>query len=420
MKTALVTFLIIGLSFLTFGQSASSLQFILNGNPIIDGDIVDVHSFKDLKIELSKEDEGMFNQLELQFVVIPFNMQVLVFKQKVSDLHKINIDEMLTYQSILPAQISHVQLNILLEEVVQSSITVFTRKLETPADYFQEFISHAEAGNAEMATWNLNQALQLDPENIEYLNARAQFYWETGDHETSLQLFDDLLNEKPNYMSHSYLGQIYMSQNNFSKASEHYLKSIEHTKNDAEVSESYTMLGTIELIQYHYETAYSNYKTALKYNTTNIGALNNIASVCDEVGKQDEKVSYFQRVIDADSSFYLIHVNIGFHYLGEEKFEKALSEFNQVLAIDSTEAATLNNKSFALLKLNRLDEALQFVNMSLSYGPLNSYAFRNRALIQLELGKNKLACEDLNQALELKFTEQYGNEVNELMEKNCP
>jgi len=74
MKTALVTFLIIGLSFLTFGQSTSSLQFTLNGNPIIDGDIVDVHSFKDLKIELSKEDEGMFNQLELQFVVIPFNM----------------------------------------------------------------------------------------------------------------------------------------------------------------------------------------------------------------------------------------------------------------------------------------------------------------------------------------------------------
>ena len=151
----------------------------------------------------------------------------------------------------------------------------------------------------------------------------------------------------------------------------------------------------------------------------NIGALNNIASLCDEVGRADEKVGYFQRIIDADPSFYYVHVNIGFHYLGEEKFEEALNEFNQVLEIDSTEAATLNNKSFALLKLNRIDEAMAFVNKSLTYGPKNAYAYRNRALIKLEM-RDQSACDDLRKAQQLGFTEQYGSEVNDLIEVNCP
>jgi tetratricopeptide (TPR) repeat protein len=72
-----------------------------------------------------------------------------------------------------------------------------------------------------------------------------------------------------------------------------------------------------------------------------------------------------------------------------------------------------------LYKLGRTKEALTDVNKSLKLDEANSYAYKNRALIYLEMKDTGKACEDLNKALELGFTEQYGNEVKELKIKHC-
>lgn len=421
MRIGVIALLFIGLTQVVFAQKSNKLQtsISLDGKTLVDGDFVDIYSFNELTIESNIKHDSIYDHLEIQFVIVPFNATVLVFKAEKNTIRTIDIDQHLSLVPMVTKDISHVILNVLYDEIPQSTVTIYTRKIESAEDHFQEFNSHAGAGNAENANWYLEQAIYLDPDNQQYKLAQAQFYWETGDAETAFRLLDGMLETHPTYEALNYLGYIYINLNNLDKAQEIYLRAMDFAKTDSEKSDAHTSLGNVARLKYDYPTAYEQYHTALDFNPLSIGALNNIASVCDEVNKADEKVGYFQRIIDTDSSFYLVHVNIGFHYLGEEKYQEALEEFEAVLEVDSTQAHTLNNKSFALLKLNRFDEAMTFVNKSLSYGPNNAYAYRNRALIKLEMGKKQSACEDLFKAKELKFTEEYGNEVLDLIQKHC-
>ena len=49
----------------------------------------------------------------------------------------------------------------------------------------------------------------------------------------------------------------------------------------------------------------------------------------------------------------------------------------------------------------------------------NSYAYRNRGLLYIKQHKPEEACADSHKALSLGFTENYGDEVEELVKKNC-
>ena len=59
------------------------------------------------------------------------------------------------------------------------------------------------------------------------------------------------------------------------------------------------------------------------------------------------------------------------------------------------------------------------INHSLILLPNNSYAYKNRALVYLNRKDNDKGCADLNKAIELGYTEQYGDEVIKLINENC-
>ena len=71
------------------------------------------------------------------------------------------------------------------------------------------------------------------------------------------------------------------------------------------------------------------------------------------------------------------------------------------------------------LKLGNTKEALKDVNKSLKIKEFNAYAYKNRALIYIELGQNENACLDLKQAIDYGYSQQYGDEVKELIKTNC-
>ncbi len=56
---------------------------------------------------------------------------------------------------------------------------------------------------------------------------------------------------------------------------------------------------------------------------------------------------------------------------------------------------------------------------SIRLNPDNSFVYKNRALIYISLDSLNLACQDLEKANILGFTENYGKEVNELITKLC-
>ena len=69
--------------------------------------------------------------------------------------------------------------------------------------------------------------------------------------------------------------------------------------------------------------------------------------------------------------------------------------------------------------LGDLNGAMNDINKSLSIFPKNSYAYKNKALVLIAQNKNSAACKELQKAIELHYTEDYDDDVIDLMKKHC-
>jgi tetratricopeptide (TPR) repeat protein len=168
-----------------------------------------------------------------------------------------------------------------------------------------------------------------------------------------------------------------------------------------------------------FEGAYKSLKEAIELNPSDINALNNIAAVCDKVNRPDETFIYLDRVVKLNPNVAVAYVNIGFKYQKLGQHEKAIGYFNKAIELEPEEALAYSNRSFSKLKLQDLEGAMQDINLSIALRSMNSYAYKIRALVVIEKGNQSSACKDLETALELGYTEQYGNEVVELIGKHC-
>lgn len=112
-----------------------------------------------------------------------------------------------------------------------------------------------------------------------------------------------------------------------------------------------------------------------------------------------------------------IEFNLAYCYSMLKKFEKADSVFK--LIYNETDAFFLNNYGMNKHNMGKTNEGKDIIMKALKIMPDNSYSYRNLAVIAIdEKDKNK-ACEYLNKAKSLGFEKQYGNEVNELLLKQC-
>jgi tetratricopeptide (TPR) repeat protein len=165
--------------------------------------------------------------------------------------------------------------------------------------------------------------------------------------------------------------------------------------------------------------AYDDFIASLKLDSLNIGVLNNLAAVCDDVGKGDQTLRYLYKIIQIDSTFVGAYGNIGFKYQEMGDHKTAIKFFNKVLELEPEEPLAYSNRAYNRYKLGELKNALSDINVSIKLYPANSYAFRTRALIYIGLKKTIEACQDIEESLRLGFTKMYGGEVEKLKKQHC-
>lgn len=402
-----------------FGQDSTSKKpfLAIDNVQIKNGDCIEVQNFKNIKVESS----GDSTQYLVQFVIVPFQGNMLSFTNRANEIKDLDMDYYLNVGSITRDKIKHVVLNIGKDEnsPILFSTSIFTRNLITAEDYFNEFAQYANIGDGETAIWCINEAIKLEGKNLKYLNANAQLKYELGDMEGAKTEFEKIIYTQPNYISFNYLSIIEINLNNFSNAETYAKLALENSKYNDEKSNSYLLLGNINVGLSHFSLAYDAFLKSIEFNPKNVLALNNIIPVLDKVNMSSEKLKYYKLILEADSTKYLFRINIGFDYLKKEKYKLALEEFDYVLKMDPSQGLALNNKAFALLKLGELTVALATVDEAIRVDPNNSYAFRNKALILIELKEIDKACLNLEKAISLNFTKNYGDEVDLLIKKYC-
>lgn len=290
---------------------------------------------------------------------------------------------------------------------------------QTAEDLYDKANKAFESANYKDALKKLDKAIALDSMNADYYNLKAVSLIELKRYQAAYDAYTiglkHLTGEATLYGGRGSL--MYMVQQ-FDDAIEDYTTAI-HLAHDSLKQFYYNNRATAKIALRKFEGAYEDLLMAYEMDSTNIGVLNNLGMVCDEIGRGDETITYLLKVVELDSTFVGGYANLGFKYQLMGEHEKAIRYFDKALALDPNEALGYSNRSYSKLKLNDLKGAMQDINKSIKLYPANSWAYRNRALIYIEKGKTKKACEDIQKSLDLGFSQMYGDEVQKLKEQYC-
>ena len=268
-------------------------------------------------------------------------------------------------------------------------VTTCIKNCPSRADYYLHAAKcYYQVDNLSKTIEYVNISLQLDSKNIPAYALKAQLQMEAELYEQATITYEKIIELYPLIDSTTLIYRI-------------------------NVSKAYMNCNV-------YEKAYSRLQEVYSLDSNNLELLTNLSVCCMKLNKQQEAEKYLYLVLQINPNYTAGLVNMGYYFIEKEEYQKAIEYFNKVLVIQPRESYALNNRGFAYFKLLKIDLALQDINQSISYDPSNAYAYRNRALVYIKSGLLQEACIDLQKALDLGFTQMYGDEVTILKKEICP
>lgn len=258
-----------------------------------------------------------------------------------------------------------------------------------------------------------------DPVNYYFKLAKCYRHLEKAD--SAAITYDALIAIRPT-LSEAYYEKAKLLA--FFKLYDHSLESftsaLQYAKNDTARIMIFIDRGLSKSSLRQFVDAFNDFDSAYKLDSTSMVVLGNLASIYDELGFKDKSTGYYQKVIKMAPEFGPIYTNYGFLLQRMGKHKEAIENFDKALALmKSDEPYTLCNRSYSKLQLGDKKGAYEDIMKSINLNAINSYAYRVRALVYLARKEKLKACEDLQNALDLGFTEEFGNEVVDLKAKHC-
>jgi tetratricopeptide (TPR) repeat protein len=291
---------------------------------------------------------------------------------------------------------------------------------QTAKEYFEKAEKSFDSKEYKNAVFMINQAISMDGNKADYLLLKGNALFNMKEFEPAYNAFTKTIQLYPqNTIALNQRGLLLQTIGETEASIQDFDQALFIEKSDTMRISLYVNRGASKYNNRDFQGAYRDYLSAYHIDSMNIGTLNNLATVCDEIGKGDQTLAYLYKIITIDSTFTGSYANIGFKYLQMGEYQKAIPFFEKVLKMDPTEALAFNNRGFCRMKLGDLQGAMIDVNKSIELYPSNPYAYRNRALIFIEMNKIQDACNALQRSSDLGFTKLYGSEVDDLRTKYC-
>ncbi|MDD5361367.1 MAG: tetratricopeptide repeat protein [Ignavibacteria bacterium] len=288
----------------------------------------------------------------------------------------------------------------------KDSIYFFTKAIEANADNAIVFavrgLSYGFLEKHYEAIADFSKALEIDPNYEEgYIN-RGNVYKNMSDYSSAHSDFTKAIEINP-YNSDAYYnrGNLFLSNEDFNNAITDYNKAIDLNPNDSDAyrnrSLAFSYLGKTE----------ESYKDLQKSDTLgNEIAKSILASIDDklkhkseeafsyhekgakayDLGKYDDAINYFGKVIEINSNVAEVYFNRGLAYSKINDYSNAISDFSKAIDINSQYSeAYLNRSSAYILYEKNVTLALTDLQIAVSLG--NSEAIKVMELYNQNLNK---------------------------------
>ena len=254
-----------------------------------------------------------------------------------------------------------------------------------PLFYFHKYEYLVKLQKFKSAINTLNLAVDISPNSILLLNARAEFYLALKVYKKSI--FD--------------------------------YEKIVSLVNGTELKDYNLKLAGIKFVVRDFKEVSVIIKSILESDPLNVEAQNLLAALYIEYSDFSNAIQILDVLAKNNPKSLSTIINLGYAYQKNDQDRNAITYFNKALDLSPNNPYALCNRAYSKFKISDIDEALIDINNSISLLQSNSYAYKVRGQIYLSLKEIQNACLNFTVAKNLNFSKQYGSEIDELLAKHC-
>lgn len=290
---------------------------------------------------------------------------------------------------------------------------------QTHDELYSRYRSAIEKGNFKKAEKELKKIAIIENDNFIKLLTFGHFYSEQGELDSAKRCLEGAIN----YFKYS---PISFSDGNF-KSRKDSLYNVAIGIYDFIIEKEPTGINYCNRAIFkkdigRFDDALIDFNKAIELDPKDYLNHYNLALNFSKQNIIDSALAHYDLAIKYNPDYGSSYLNKGFIYLKIDSISLAISEFERALDVQKDTKGisyTKNNLGYSYYKLGELKKAQFWIEESLKMNPLNSYAFKNLALIQIANKDFQAACKSINEAIELGFVNQFGEEILEMKKQHC-
>ena len=285
-------------------------------------------------------------------------------------------------------------------------------------------------GEDEKALTDLSKSVELQPENTDFLEERAQIYFEREEYELSNKDYKKISElDEGSVMGYMGVGRNAMKQKRYDDA----LKQFDYVvKMASDYASGYSFRAEAYIKKGEYNKAADDIVVALDIDNDNKAfyLLSEIADsakmvmeaklkakglkdknspkwqlylgiVNEEVENYEKAIEYYKKAMELyPASYYAYRIYVCYEAMGD--YPHALEHIDYAIEMDSTDARDIQMRAELLFHMGRFEECMQTIDKFIDEAPDYWGGYCNRGIYKENMGNIEGAIEDYSMCIELE------------------
>lgn len=283
---------------------------------------------------------------------------------------------------------------------VEGAVEAFSCAIEIDPSNTQALSLRASAYSyydGDLALADLNEAIALEPNNVELLGRRASLLSSIGDLEGALADYDAAIaTNKADAYTYAGRGLVQQQLGDYDAALADFTSAIQQI-GEPVPSEFYMDRAELNYQQGNYNLALGDYELAIQANPDDPWVYFGYATTSASAGDTDTALTYYTEAIAKDPTIAQAYYERGLIYYQQALYELAIEDFTQAIENNVGDVSqAYDARALSYMNLGQQDKALEDYNRAIEVGEglSQGYAYQNRGDLYLEQGKYEQAIAD--------------------------
>ncbi len=225
----------------------------------------------------------------------------------------------------------------------------------------------------------LDMAMSQYPSNTEILVYRCRYLHASGRSSAAVQLLKELIaNEPGNVEALISIGEILTDTSKQADAVAYFEEALRYVDDDEKQIVMQQIVDALDDVgQHHRMIPYL--KEMIRLFPGNSEAMSGLAYCYNILGREEEGIIFFTKLIDKDPFNTYAWFNLGTLFFGTDLYEKAIEAFEYVLAIEPKFTSAAIKMASSMSALERTDSAIRVYKEVLEYEKKDASIYCNLA-----------------------------------------